>query len=151
MCNTRKLRSKTWNTAEKKLFPILETITLFNTIKQNRSCNQFLSFMSEPYLSSSSMTCMHLKKFKVFSNFPGPETHFRHAQGHQQACPLVGSTYIFHSTFNTVFEVVHQKTVNTKLGKYYLAFGSNQRLFHYFQEKTAGRHKKTESKVALHS
>ena len=32
-CNTRKLRSKTWDTAEKKLFPILEAITLFNTIK----------------------------------------------------------------------------------------------------------------------
>ena len=33
LCNTRKLRFKTWNTAEKKLFPILEAITLFNTIK----------------------------------------------------------------------------------------------------------------------
>ena len=75
------------------------------------------------------MTCMHFKKFKIFSNFRRPKTPFMHAQGHQQACSLVGSTYIFQSTFNTVLEVVHQKTVNKKLGKYYLAFGSNQRLF----------------------
>ena len=95
------------------------------------------------------MTCKHFKKFKVFSNFRRPETHFRHAQGHQQAYPLVSSTYIFQSTFNTVFEVVHQKTVNTKLGKDYLAFRSNQRLFHDFQGKKAGRHKKTENKNAL--
>ena len=63
------------------------------------------------------MTCMHLKMFKVFSSLRRPETHFRHAQGHQRAGALAGSTNIFQSTIITVYEVEHQKTVNTKLGK----------------------------------
>ena len=65
-----------------------------NTIKQKRSCNQFPSFMSEPYLSTRSMTCMHLKKFKIFSSLRRPETHVRHAQGHQQAGALTSSINI---------------------------------------------------------
>ena len=72
------------------------------------------------------MTCMHLKKFKVFSSLCRPETHVRHAQGHQQACALTVSTNLFQSTFNTAYEVVHQKTVNTNLGKDFVAFRSNQ-------------------------
>ena len=60
---------------------------------------------------------MHLKKFKVFSRLCRPETHFRHAQGHQQASELTGSINIIQNTFITVYEVEHQKTVNTKLGK----------------------------------
>ena len=63
------------------------------------------------------MTCMHLKKFKVFSSLRGPETHSSHAQGHQRACALTVSINIFESTTITVYEVEHQKTVNTKLGK----------------------------------
>ena len=41
------------------------------------------------------MTCMHLKKFKVFSSLRRPETYFRHAQGHQQAGALTGSITSF--------------------------------------------------------
>ena len=63
------------------------------------------------------MTCMHLKKFKVFSSLRKPETQFRHAQGHQRASAVTGSINIFQSTIITVYEVEHQKTVNTKLGK----------------------------------
>ena len=59
---------------------------------------------------------MHLKKFKVFSSLRRPVTYFRQAQGHQRAGALAGSTNIFQSTI-TVYEVEHQKTVNTKLGK----------------------------------
>ena len=73
--------------------------------------------MSEPYLSTRSMTCMHLKKFKVFSSLLRPEIDFRHAQGNQQAGALTGSINIFQSTIITVYEVEHQKTVNRKLGK----------------------------------
>ena len=67
------------------------------------------------------------QKFKVFSSLRWPETHFRDAQGHQRACALTGSINIFQSTTITVYEVEHQKTVNTKLGKDYLVFRSNQR------------------------
>ena len=73
--------------------------------------------MSEAYSSTRSVTCMHLKKFKVFSSLPRPETHFRHAQGHQGAGALTGSINIFQSTTITVYEEEYQKTVNTKLGK----------------------------------
>ena len=63
------------------------------------------------------MTCMHLKKFKDFSSLRMPETHFRHAQGHQRAGAVRGSINIFQSTIKTVYELEHQKTVNRKLGK----------------------------------
>ena len=73
------------------------------------------------------MTCTHLKKYKVFSSLHRPETHFRHAQGHQRAGALTDSINIFQSTIITVYEVEHQKTVSTKLGKDYLSFRSSQR------------------------
>ena len=107
--------------------------------------------MSEPCLSTRSNTCMHLKKIKVFSSLRRPETHFRHAQDHQRAGALTGSINIFQSTTITVYEVEHQKTVNTKLGKQTIWFSEVIKEFHYFQEQKAGRHKKVESKVALHS
>ena len=56
------------------------------------------------------------------------------------------------STIITVYEVEHQKTVNTKLGKQTFWFSEVIKEFHhYFQEKKAGRHKKIENKVAFHS
>ena len=73
--------------------------------------------MSEPHLSTRSNTCKHLKKFKTFSSLPRPETLIGHAQGHQRAGALTGSINIFQSTIITVYEVVHQQTYNTKLGK----------------------------------
>ena len=60
---------------------------------------------------------MHLKTRKFLSSLHRPETHVRHAQGHQRAGALTGSINILKSTYNTVYEVVHQKTVNTKPGK----------------------------------
>ena len=84
--------------------------------------------MSEPYLSTKSMTCMHLKKFRVLSSLHRPETQFRHAQGHQRAAALTSSINTFESTIITVYEVEHQKTVTTKPGKDYLVFRSNQRV-----------------------
>ena len=73
--------------------------------------------MSEPYLSTRSKTCMHLKKIKFLSSLPRPETYVRHAQGQQRASASTGSINIIESTIITVYEVEHQKTVNTKLGK----------------------------------
>ena len=64
------------------------------------------------------MTCMHLKKFKIFSSLRWPERHLSRAQGHQRASAIIGSINIFQSTIITVYEVVHQKSVNTKLGKH---------------------------------
>ena len=97
------------------------------------------------------MTCMHLKKFKVFSNLPKPGTYFRHVQGHQRAAALTGSINIFQSTTVTVYEREYQKTVNTKLGKQTIWFSEIIKEFHhYFREKKAGRHKRIENKVALH-
>ena len=82
------------------------------------------------------MTCMHLKKPKVFSSLRRPEPHFRRAQGHQRAGALTGSTNIFQSPFNTVYDVVHQKTVNTKLGKQTLWLSEViKEFYHHFQEK----------------
>ena len=98
------------------------------------------------------MTCMDLKKFKVFSSLRRPETHVRHAQGHQRTGALTGSINIFQSTISTVYEVEHQKTVNTKTWKKdYLVFTSYQEFYQYFQENTKnGRDRRTESRVALH-
>ena len=79
---------------------------------------------------------MHLKKFKNFSSLRRPEAHFRHAQGHQRTGALTGSINIFQSTKITGYEVVHQKTVNTKLGKQTIWFSEVIKdIYHYFQEK----------------
>ena len=81
------------------------------------------------------MTCMYLKKFKVFSSLRWPELHFSHAQGHQQAGALTGSINIFQSTTITVYEVEYQKTVNTKLGKQTFWFSEVIKdIYHYFQK-----------------
>ena len=89
---------------------------------------------------------------KVFSTLRRPETHFRHAQGHQRAGALTGSINIFQSTFIMVYEVEHQKTINTKLGKQTITFSEVIKdFYHYFQEEEAGSHKKIKSKLALHS
>ena len=92
---------------------------------------------------------MHLKEFNVFSSLRRPETHLRHAQCHQRASALTGSINIFQSTISTVYEVEHQKTVNTKLGKQTIWFSEVIKEFHrYFREKQAGGHKTIKSKVA---
>ena len=110
------------------------------------------SFMSEPYLSTRSMTCMHLKKFKVFSRLRRQGIHFRHSQCHQRAGELTGSINIFQSTTITVYEVENQKTVNIKLGKQTFWFSEVIKEFYqYFQGKKAGRHQTIENKVELHS
>ena len=114
---------------KKKLISIRETTIPINTMKQKRSYNQFPSFMSEPYLSTGSMTYMHLKKFKIFSSLRRPQTHCRHAQGHPGAGALTVSTKNFQSTNKTVYELVHQKTFTTELGKHSVwFFRSNQRV-----------------------
>ena len=118
----------------------------------NESSNDlFPSFMSEPYLSTRSMTYMHLKKFKVFSSLQRPETHFRHAQGHQRASAPTGSINIFQSTTITVYEVEYQKTVNTTQTwkTDYLVFRSNQRVSPLLPRKARWKTKKAEKKVAL--
>ena len=51
------------------------------------------------------------------SSLRRPETHFRHAQGHQRASALTGSINIFQGTAIIVYEIELQKTSNTKLGK----------------------------------
>ena len=96
-------------------------------------------FQLQPSITTTfrpSKTSMHLEKYKNFSTFRWPETHFRQAQGHQRACALTGSFNIFRSTISTVHEVVHQKTVNTKLGKQTIWFSEViKNIYHYFQEK----------------
>ena len=58
--------------------------------------------MSEPYLSTRSITRMHLKMFKVFSSLRRPGTHFRQAQVHRRAGAVKGSIIIFEKTTNAV-------------------------------------------------
>ena len=73
--------------------------------------------------------------------FAGQKTIFRHAQGHQRT----GSINIFQSTTITVYEVEYQKTVNTKLGKQTIWFSEIVKvIYHYFQQKEAGRQKESE-------
>ena len=117
------------DTQLKKLIPKTETTISTNTRKWKRSCNQFPSFMSEPHLSTQSKTHMHLKKFNVFSSLRRPETQFRHAQGDQRAGALTGSINILQSTTITVYEVEHQKTVTTKLGKQTIWFSEIIKIF----------------------
>ena len=79
---------------------------------------------------------MHLKNFKVFSCLRRPEIQLRRAQGHQRASALTGSINIFQSTIITVYEVVPQKTVNTKHGKQTIWFSEVvKEFYHYSQEK----------------
>ena len=95
---------------------------------------------------------MHLKKLEVFSSLRRPETHLRHAQGHQRAGALTGSINIFQSTVITVYEVVPQKTVNTKLGKQTIWFSEVVKEFYdYSQEKQVGMNNKIERKFEFHS
>ena len=100
-----------------------------------------------------SMTCMHPQKFKVFSSLRRPETHFRHAQGHQRVGAVTGSIKIFQSTIITVYEVEHQNTVDAKLGRQTIWFSEVIKEFYqYFQANTKnGGNKKIGSKVSLHS
>ena len=44
-----------------------------------------------------------------------PQTHFKHAQGHQRPSVLTGSINIVQNTNFTVYEVESQKAVYTKL------------------------------------
>ena len=98
------------------------------------------------------MTCMQLKKVKVLFSSHSPETHVKHAQSHQRADGITGSINIFQSTVLIVYEVEHQKTVNTKLGKRSICFSEViKEFYHYLQEKNTGRHTIVESKVATHS
>ena len=79
------------------------------------------------------MTCMHLKKLKFLSSLRRPETHVRHAQGHQRAGASTGSINIIQNTINTVYEVEHQRTANTKLGKQTIWFSEVIKdIYHYF-------------------
>ena len=75
-----------------------------------------------------------------------------HAQGHQRVGASTGSINIIQNTIITVYEVEHQKTVNTKLGKQTTWLSEViKKFYHWFQEKWAGRHKTIESKVELRS
>ena len=74
----------------------------------------------------------------------------RHAERHQRADALTDPNNIFQSTIITVYEVEHQKTVNTKLGKQTIWFSEVIKdIYNYFQEQQARRQKETEGKVAL--
>ena len=79
---------------------------------------------------------MQLKKLKFLSSLRRPETHVKHAQGHQRAGASTSSINMIQKTIITVYEVEHQKTVNTKLGKQTIWFSELIKEFHhYFREK----------------
>ena len=93
------------------------------------------------------------QKVQGLSSLRKPETPFSHAQGHQRAGASRDSIKIFQSTIITAYEVEHQKTVNTKLGKQTVWFSEViKESYQYFQKNTKnGRHKRTENRVASHS
>ena len=107
--------------------------------------------MFEPFLSTSSKTCMHLKNFKFFSSARRPETQIRHVQSHQKPNASTGSNNNIQSTVITAYEVQQEETFNNKLAKQTIWFSAVIKEFHrYFHEKRTGRHKKIENYVALH-
>ena len=150
-CNMRKFQSEIWKTPEKNVVPKTKATITINTTKWKRSCNQFLSIMSEPYLSTKSMNSMHTKKFKCLSSLHWPQTHVRNAQGHQRAVASTWSFDTIQTTIITVYDVESQKTVNTRLGKRNIWFSEVIKEFYQcLQEKTEKeRHKKIENRVAL--
>ena len=75
------------------------------------------------------------QKFPGFYSLRRPETHFRHAQGHQRAGALPSSINNFLSTIITVYEIEHQKTVTKKYGKDYLVFRSHYRVLPLLPKK----------------
>ena len=88
------------------------------------------------------------QKYTFLSSHRRPETNFRHVQGHQRASAITCSINFFQSTIFTVYEVEHQKAVNTKLGKQTIRFSELvKECYHYFQEKMAQRHKKTKTQL----
>ena len=55
------------------------------------------------------------RKIQTFSQLRGPETHIRHAQGHQRAGAILGSVITSQNTIITVYEVESLKTDYAKL------------------------------------
>ena len=150
-CNTRNVQSDIWTTADKNFIPKTEATITLNTTSWKRSCNQFPSLMSEPYLRTWSKTFMHLKMFKFVSSLRRSETHIRNAQANQRASASTGSINIIWNTIFAVYEVDSQKTVNTGLGKRNIWFSEViKEFYHYFQENPEKeRHKKIEKRIAF--
>ena len=71
------------------------------------------------------------QKVQDFSSPRRPEVHLSRSQGHHQASAIIGSINIFQSTIITVYEVVHQKTVNTKFGKQTIWFSEVIKEFYH--------------------
>ena len=90
-------------------------------------------------------------KFKIFSSLRRTETHVRHAQGHQRASASLGYIKNNQNTFTTEYEVEHQKTFNTKLGKQTIWVSEViKEFYHHFQEKSYLTQKdKKQSRIAF--
>ena len=76
------------------------------------------------------------QKFQGFFQSSQARNTFQTREGNQRPGALTGSISNFKSTIITVYEVVHQKTDNTKLGKHTIWFSEViKEFYHYFQEK----------------
>ena len=146
----RKVQPTTWNAAEKQTHSIKggNYTHQYNEVKEKL---QPVSFIYVWSIFEHQVNDMYAsRKFKVFSSPRWPETHFSHLQVRQRASALEGSFNIFQRPIVTVYEIEHQKTVNTKLGKHTIWFSEVvKEVYHYLQKDWAGRHKKNESKVAF--
>ena len=69
------------------------------------------------------------EKVQVSSSLRRPETHFGHVHGRRGADFLTISCNIFQGTTIGVYEVEHQKTVNTNLENGLIIFQENWNLF----------------------
>ena len=69
------------------------------------------------------------EKVQVSSILRRPEPHFGVLHGHQGAASLTISCNIFQGTTIGVYEVEHQKTVNTNLENGLISFRENWNLF----------------------
>ena len=90
------------------------------------------------------------QEVQVFSSFRGPETDFRDLEDSQLTSALTRCNNSFQETISTVYEVKHQKTVNTKIGErtnWFLEV-RKEKIHHAFRKRYTGRRKK-EIRVAL--
>ena len=92
------------------------------------------------------------QKVQIFSSLRRPETHFRPAQGHQQAGALRGSINIIQNTIITVYEVESQKTLTQNFENGLIGFQKKSKRYFIttFGRARLEDAKKIESKVALH-
>ena len=149
-CNTRKLQSKTWNIAEKTHSNNGSNYThQYNQVKE--AVTSFLLLCLNHIWAPGQRHVCFSKSSRFFLVFAGQKhiSGSRRATNEQVQQQAPSTSFNFQSTTITLNEAEYQKTVNTKLGKQTIWFSEViKNIYHYFQEKQAGRRKR--QKIKMH-